>query len=125
MDPSQVGLASVDNVPVASDECGEYPILFTALLSVWLMHLPASWDEHREYYLVSATLRWQSTSLRGRTTIGLSKPIHPVSNPVVSLCLVLIALSAGQYRVAYFGDSKPLIGSIKPFVGYSSVFTVV
>ncbi|EJD38694.1 ceramidase [Auricularia subglabra TFB-10046 SS5] len=31
---------------------------------------------------------------------------------------------AGQYRVSYFGDSKPFIGSISPFTGRSGTFTV-
>ncbi|KAF9479377.1 ceramidase [Pholiota conissans] len=31
---------------------------------------------------------------------------------------------AGSYRLSYFGDSKPLIGSISSFTGTSSTFTV-
>ncbi|KAK7691528.1 hypothetical protein QCA50_004927 [Cerrena zonata] len=31
---------------------------------------------------------------------------------------------AGPYRISYFGDSKPLIGSISPFTGQSSNFTI-
>ena len=32
--------------------------------------------------------------------------------------------AAGTYRLTYFGDQKPLIGSIGPFVGHSSNFTI-
>jgi hypothetical protein len=32
---------------------------------------------------------------------------------------------AGTYRIGYLGDYKPLIGSITPFSGTSSSFTVV
>jgi Neutral/alkaline non-lysosomal ceramidase, C-terminal len=32
---------------------------------------------------------------------------------------------AGTYRVAYYGDAKPLIGTIFSFTGVSSPFTVV
>jgi hypothetical protein len=32
--------------------------------------------------------------------------------------------SAGTYRLSYFGDSKPLIGSITSFTGTSGSFTV-
>ena len=32
---------------------------------------------------------------------------------------------AGTYRISYLGDYKPLIGSITPFSGTSSSFTVV
>ncbi|KAH7101621.1 ceramidase [Auriculariales sp. MPI-PUGE-AT-0066] len=31
---------------------------------------------------------------------------------------------AGTYRISYFGDSKPLIGSIKAFSGTSNTFTI-
>ncbi|KAK4232551.1 Neutral/alkaline nonlysosomal ceramidase [Podospora fimiseda] len=31
----------------------------------------------------------------------------------------------GTYRIKYYGDSKPLIGSVKAFVGVSNSFTVV
>ncbi|KAH8097107.1 Neutral/alkaline nonlysosomal ceramidase [Cristinia sonorae] len=31
---------------------------------------------------------------------------------------------SGTYRLGYFGDSKPLIGVIKPFTGFSSSFTI-
>jgi neutral ceramidase len=31
---------------------------------------------------------------------------------------------AGTYRLSYYGDYKPLIGSITPFTGHSSAFTV-
>lgn len=36
----------------------------------------------------------------------------------ISLCI------AGSYRIRYFGDSKPLIGSISSFTGTSGTFTV-
>jgi len=32
---------------------------------------------------------------------------------------------AGTYRLSYFGDSKPIFGSVTPFSGTSSNFTVV
>lgn len=33
-------------------------------------------------------------------------------------------MPAGTYRLSYFGESKPLIGSISSFSGHSSTFTV-
>jgi neutral ceramidase len=33
--------------------------------------------------------------------------------------------AAGTYRIKYYGDAKPLIGSIKPFEGTSGEFTLV
>ena len=32
--------------------------------------------------------------------------------------------TAGTYRLTYYGDAKPLIGSVYPFVGSSSPFTI-
>lgn len=57
---------------------------------------------------------------------GLLKVTLLVNDPRCTYGFVLLRLNspAGSYRIRYFGDSKPLIGSISSFTGTSGTFTV-
>lgn len=58
----------------------------------------------------STTYQWNRTNtITGTSTVTISWTIES---------------AAGTYRLSYFGDSKPLIGSISSFSGTSSSFTV-
>ncbi|KAK0446984.1 Neutral/alkaline nonlysosomal ceramidase [Desarmillaria tabescens] len=60
----------------------------------------------------STTLKWNRTStILGTSTVDISWTIES-------------GTPAGTYRIVYYGDSKPLIGSISSFSGISSAFTV-
>ncbi|PBK90403.1 Neutral/alkaline nonlysosomal ceramidase [Armillaria gallica] len=60
----------------------------------------------------STTLKWNRTStILGTSTVDISWTIESVT-------------PSGTYRIVYYGDSKPLIGSISSFSGISSTFTV-
>ncbi|KAF5353132.1 hypothetical protein D9758_008800 [Tetrapyrgos nigripes] len=60
----------------------------------------------------STIYRWERTStITGTSTVNISWTIES-------------GTPSGTYRLRYFGDSKPLIGSISPFTGTSSNFTV-
>ncbi|KAF9449265.1 Neutral/alkaline nonlysosomal ceramidase [Macrolepiota fuliginosa MF-IS2] len=60
----------------------------------------------------STIYRWTRTStITGMSTVDITWTIE--SNT-----------PAGSYRIRYFGDSKPLIGSISSFTGTSGTFTV-
>ncbi|EGO00524.1 hypothetical protein SERLA73DRAFT_178361 [Serpula lacrymans var. lacrymans S7.3] len=60
----------------------------------------------------STIYRWNRTStVFGTSTVTISWTIED-------------GTPAGTYRISYFGDSKPLIGSISSFNGTSSTFTV-
>ncbi|KAL0955527.1 hypothetical protein HGRIS_001765 [Hohenbuehelia grisea] len=60
----------------------------------------------------STIFRWSRTStVLGTSTVDISWTIES-------------GTPAGTYRIVYFGDSKPLIGSISGFMGISSSFTV-
>lgn len=47
-----------------------------------------------------------------------------ISGVKIAPSLSLDLLVAGTYRLSYYGDAKPLVGSIATFVGRSSNFTV-
>ncbi|PBK59198.1 Neutral/alkaline nonlysosomal ceramidase [Armillaria solidipes] len=60
----------------------------------------------------STTLKWNRTStILGTSTVDISWTIES-------------GTPSGTYRIVYYGDSKPLIGSISSFSGISSTFTV-
>ncbi|THU89409.1 Neutral/alkaline nonlysosomal ceramidase [Dendrothele bispora CBS 962.96] len=60
----------------------------------------------------STVYRWERTStVLGTSTVNISWTIED-------------GTPSGTYRLRYFGDSKPLIGSISPFTGTSSNFMV-
>ncbi|KAK0196294.1 Neutral/alkaline nonlysosomal ceramidase [Armillaria mellea] len=60
----------------------------------------------------STTLKWNRTStIFGTSTVDISWTIES-------------GTPSGTYRFVYYGDSKPLIGSISSFTGTSSPFTV-
>ncbi|KAK0468856.1 Neutral/alkaline nonlysosomal ceramidase [Armillaria novae-zelandiae] len=60
----------------------------------------------------STTLKWSRTStILGTSTVDISWTIES-------------GTPSGTYRIVYYGDSKPLIGSISSFSGISSTFTV-
>lgn len=60
----------------------------------------------------STTYRWTRTStITGMSTVDVTWTIES-------------GTTAGSYRIRYFGDSKPLIGSISSFVGTSGTFTI-
>ncbi|KAK0212090.1 Neutral/alkaline nonlysosomal ceramidase [Desarmillaria ectypa] len=60
----------------------------------------------------STTLKWtRKSTILGTSTVDISWTIER-------------GTPAGTYRVVYYGDSKPLIGSISSFSGMSSTFTV-
>ncbi|EKM81296.1 hypothetical protein AGABI1DRAFT_112961 [Agaricus bisporus var. burnettii JB137-S8] len=60
----------------------------------------------------STIYRWTRTNqLTGTSTVDISWTIES-------------GTPAGSYRIRYFGDSKPLIGSVNEFTGTSGVFIV-
>ncbi|KAL4262414.1 Neutral ceramidase [Pleurotus pulmonarius] len=60
----------------------------------------------------STTFKWTRTStVLGTSTVDVTWTIES-------------GTPAGTYRISYFGDSKPLIGSISSFSGISGTFTV-
>ncbi|GJJ12006.1 hypothetical protein Clacol_006244 [Clathrus columnatus] len=60
----------------------------------------------------STTYQWLKTStIMGTSAVTLNWTIEA-------------GTSSGSYRIQYFGDSKPLIGSISSFTGTSGVFTI-
>ncbi|KAK7471947.1 hypothetical protein VKT23_000053 [Stygiomarasmius scandens] len=60
----------------------------------------------------STLYQWERTStVLGTSTVNITWTIED-------------GTPSGTYRIRYFGDSKPLIGSISPFTGTSSNFTV-
>ncbi|KAI0319280.1 Neutral/alkaline nonlysosomal ceramidase [Amylostereum chailletii] len=60
----------------------------------------------------STTYQWTRTNtVTGTSSVNISWVIES-------------GTPSGTYRLTYFGDSKPLIGSISPFTGSSSSFTV-
>ncbi|ESK90041.1 neutral ceramidase precursor [Moniliophthora roreri MCA 2997] len=70
------------------------------------------WKAVRSDSHPSTIYRWSRTStILGTSTVNISWTIES-------------GTPAGSYRIHYFGDSKPLIGSITPFTGTSSVFTL-
>ncbi|TRM69784.1 Neutral/alkaline nonlysosomal ceramidase [Schizophyllum amplum] len=62
----------------------------------------------------STKFEWLRTStLLGTSSVNISWTIEDGAD-------------AGTYRIAYFGDAKaPVTGTISPFTGYSSTFTIV
>ncbi|KII95439.1 hypothetical protein PLICRDRAFT_48400 [Plicaturopsis crispa FD-325 SS-3] len=70
------------------------------------------WAVYRTDSHVSTLYRWnRSSTILGTSTVNISWTIEQ-------------GTPAGIYRLSYYGDSKPLIGSIKAFTGTSSNFTV-
>ncbi|KAF8589515.1 Neutral/alkaline nonlysosomal ceramidase [Ramaria rubella] len=70
------------------------------------------WDIVRSDSHPSTTYQWASTStLLGTSTVTVNWTIES-------------GTPSGSYRIQYFGDSKPLIGSISSFTGTSATFTV-
>jgi len=71
------------------------------------------WTTVRSDSHPSTVFRWSRTNtLFGTSTVNISWTIES-------------GTPAGTYRIGYLGDYKPLIGSITPFSGTSSSFTVV
>ncbi|ELU36769.1 ceramidase [Rhizoctonia solani AG-1 IA] len=72
----------------------------------------STWSTYRTDSHPSTKFRWTRTNtVLGHSTVEVEWIIE--SNA-----------PAGTYRVTYYGDSKPLIGSISSFTGRSSNFTV-
>ncbi|KAL1940348.1 hypothetical protein VTO73DRAFT_8920 [Trametes versicolor] len=70
------------------------------------------WKAVRSDSHPSTTYQWTRTStIIGTSTVNITWVIED-NTP------------SGTYRLTYFGDSKPLIGDISPFVGHSSNFTL-
>ncbi|KZT04002.1 Neutral/alkaline nonlysosomal ceramidase [Laetiporus sulphureus 93-53] len=62
----------------------------------------------------STTYHWERTNvLFGVSTVDIAW--YGVIEP---------GIPAGTYRLSYYGDAKHLMGSITPFIGYSSIFIV-
>jgi len=60
----------------------------------------------------STVYRWTRTStITGTSTVDVTWTIES-------------GTTAGSYRIRYFGDSKPIFGSISSFVGTSGTFTI-
>ncbi|KAJ7458594.1 Neutral/alkaline nonlysosomal ceramidase [Mycena latifolia] len=71
-----------------------------------------AWEAVRSDSHPSTIYRWaRESTVLGTSTVNVSWTIENDTAP-------------GTYRIRYFGDSKPLIGSISPFIGTSSNFTV-
>lgn len=71
-----------------------------------------SWTVIRTDSHPSTTFQWvQTSTLLGTSAVTVNWTIEPETSP-------------GSYRIRYFGDSKPLIGSISNFTGTSGVFSV-
>ncbi|KAK7053720.1 Neutral/alkaline nonlysosomal ceramidase [Favolaschia claudopus] len=72
----------------------------------------SSWTAVRSDSHPSTLYKWNRTStILGTSTVNVSWTIES-------------GTPAGTYRLRYFGDSKPLIGSISAFTGTSGNFTV-
>ncbi|KAH9888505.1 Neutral/alkaline nonlysosomal ceramidase [Cubamyces lactineus] len=70
------------------------------------------WKAVRSDSHPSTTYQWTRTStILGTSTVNITWVIED-------------GTPSGTYRLTYFGDSKPLIGNITPFVGHSSNFTI-
>ncbi|KAI8978173.1 Neutral/alkaline nonlysosomal ceramidase [Trametes punicea] len=70
------------------------------------------WKAVRSDSHPSTTYQWTRTStILGTSTVNITWVIED-------------GTPSGTYRLTYFGDSKPLIGEITPFVGHSSNFTI-
>ncbi|PFH50435.1 hypothetical protein AMATHDRAFT_60966 [Amanita thiersii Skay4041] len=70
------------------------------------------WKSVRSDSHPSTILRWTRTStVLGTSTVDITWTIES-------------GMPAGTYRISYFGDSKPLIGSISSFSGVTSNFTI-
>lgn len=71
-----------------------------------------SWSPVKSDSHPSTIYRWSRTStILGTSTVNISWTIES-------------GTPAGSYRLSYYGDYKPLIGSITSFTGRSSTFTV-
>ncbi|KAI0060570.1 Neutral/alkaline nonlysosomal ceramidase [Artomyces pyxidatus] len=71
-----------------------------------------TWSRYRSDSHPSTLYQWLRTStILGTSTVNISWTIES-------------GTPSGEYRLTYFGDSKPLIGSISAFTGTSSTFTV-
>jgi len=71
-----------------------------------------NWNAVRSDSHPSTIYRWVRTNgLIGTSTVNISWTIEP-------------GTPSGTYRLRYFGDSKPFIGSISSFTGTSSTFQV-
>ncbi|TBU52258.1 Neutral/alkaline nonlysosomal ceramidase [Dichomitus squalens] len=70
------------------------------------------WKPVRSDSHPSTTYQWTRTdTVLGTSTVNITWVIED-------------GTPAGTYRLTYFGDYKPVIGSITPFVGHSSNFTI-
>ncbi|KAB5592796.1 hypothetical protein CTheo_3780 [Ceratobasidium theobromae] len=71
-----------------------------------------AWTTRRTDSHPSTKFRWTRTNtVLGHSTVQIEWVIEP-NTP------------AGTYRITYYGDSKPLIGSISSFTGRSNNFTI-
>ncbi|KAI0042653.1 Neutral/alkaline nonlysosomal ceramidase [Auriscalpium vulgare] len=71
-----------------------------------------AWTRYRSDSHPSTIYQWNRTStVLGTSTVTISWTIES-------------GTPSGQYRLSYFGDSKPLIGSISSFSGSSTSFTI-
>jgi neutral ceramidase len=72
----------------------------------------STWTPYRSDSHPSTRFVWNRTStILGTSTANVSWTVEA-------------GTPAGSYRLTYYGDSKPLIGSISSFVGHSATFTV-
>ncbi|PIL32954.1 hypothetical protein GSI_05072 [Ganoderma sinense ZZ0214-1] len=70
------------------------------------------WTSVRSDSHPSTTYQWTRTStILGTSTVNITWVVED-------------GTPAGTYRLTYFGDQKPFIGDIGPFVGHSSSFTI-
>ncbi|ETW74738.1 hypothetical protein HETIRDRAFT_391411 [Heterobasidion irregulare TC 32-1] len=71
-----------------------------------------TWQRYRSDSHPSTLYHWTRTNtVLGTSSVNITWTIES-------------ATPSGTYRIQYFGDSKPLIGSISPFTGTSSNFTI-
>ncbi|KAJ7074829.1 Neutral/alkaline nonlysosomal ceramidase [Mycena belliarum] len=74
--------------------------------------ISGAWEAVRSDSHPSTIYRWtRESTILGTSTVNVSWTIESDA-------------AHGTYRIRYFGDSKPLIGSISPFIGTSSNFTL-
>ncbi|KAI1782263.1 Neutral/alkaline nonlysosomal ceramidase [Ganoderma leucocontextum] len=72
----------------------------------------SQWKSVRSDSHPSTTYQWKRTStILGTSTVNITWVVED-------------GTPAGTYRLTYFGDQKPFIGNIGPFVGHSSNFTI-
>jgi neutral ceramidase len=89
-----------------------------------------AWTPVRSDSHPSTIYQWTRTStILGTSSVNISWTVEAGTPGTYPLCLCVVAFlmsffSAGTYRLRYFGDSKPLIGSISAFTGTSSNFTI-